>query len=291
MSLGTIYILAMAAGGSFLLLAFTLWLWSRERPVPNRAERVDGEREIRIRAIHMVRGQEDITELQRQLAQAGFVHPAAPTLFIILKVFSGALVATLGGFAITALPFLSRLETPLRLGLVVLLFSFGFLAPSYWIERRRQRYKQRIERALPDVLDLLQICVEAGQSLDQGFVRVGRELAGMHPELAAHFSWAAEAIAAGMEREEALMNIVHETESEDIRALVTTLLQSGRLGTPVSQTLSVYVEDLRDRRLRWIEEKTNVLPTKMTLGTMLFTVPPLLILLLTPAIIRLKETL
>jgi tight adherence protein C len=137
----------------------------------------------------------------------------------------------------------------------------------------------------------MQICVDAGQSLDHAFLRVARELAPMHPELASHFAWSSEAIAAGLEREEALLKVAEETGNEDLRLLAMTIVQSAKLGTPVSRTLRVFGDDLRDRRLRKIEQKSNVLPTKMTLGTMFFTIPPLLILLVTPAIVRISEML
>ncbi|WP_126975878.1 type II secretion system F family protein [Frigidibacter oleivorans] len=233
---------------------------------------------------------ETLSELRRQLIQAGFGHPAAPQVFVLAKLAAALAGAALAALAVALLPLLSGLAAPLRLALVFLGFLVGYLVPTLVVDRRRAAYRRRIELGLPDALDLMLICVEAGQSLDQSVQRTARELAPIHPDLALAFARATEALAAGADREQAFLRMAQDTDNEDLRSFAALVVQSATLGTPVAQTLRVYAADLRDRRIRRIEERANVLPTKMTLGTMIFTVPPLLILLITPAVIRILDS-
>ncbi len=276
-------VFGMLLGGGLLLAGLALDL--RERlnvAVPDRTEPVS-DRLISAPQL------ETENSLRVDLARAGFPQASAETIFGLLKLGSG--LAGLGGaMALTAsVAMLSELLLPARLGLLVVGFGVGYLLPVKLLQQRVRAYRVRIDRAVPDALDLMQICVDAGQSLDQAFLRIARELAPVHPELASHFAWSSEAIAAGLERQEALLKIAQETGNEDLRLLAMTVVQAAKLGTPISRTLRVFGDDLRDRHVRKIEERTSVLPTKMTLGTMFFTVPPLLILLLTPAIVRIAE--
>lgn len=229
---------------------------------------------------------EESTPLQRQLAQAGFTSPSAIPAFNISKWICGlaVMVAAYSGLGW----YLGTTPTFDTMNASICGFGFiaGYMLPAFWISKRQEAYKHRIELALPDALDLLQICMEAGQSLDQAIIRAARELRPVHPDLAAHLDWAAEAILVGMDRGEVFRRIAAQTENDDIAAFGAALVQSVRMGTPIAQTLTVYTDDLRDKRVRRIEGKANTLPTKMTLGTMMFTVPPLLLLLLTPAILR-----
>lgn len=231
------------------------------------------------------------SSLRMDLARAGFPQASAETIFGILKLGFGVIGLIIAVVLTSSVPMLSKLQFPARAGIMVMSFGIGYLVPIKVLQQRVRAYRVRIDRAVPDALDLMQICVDAGQSLDQAFLRIARELAPVHPELASHFAWSSEAIAAGLERQEALLRVAQETGNEDLRLLAMTVVQAAKLGTPISRTLRVFGDDLRDRHVRKIEEKTSVLPTKMTLGTMFFTVPPLLILLLTPAIVRITEML
>lgn len=269
-------ILGVAIGEALLLGGLLLW-----RLAP-RAETVDAPDETE--TLTFLAG--DFSPLQRQLAQAGFTNPSAVALFNLSKALAGLIGLGAGYFGLAWFQGHVPNFTILTVSALTIAFCAAYMIPALWISARQEAYKQRLEKALPDALDLLQICMEAGQSLDQSIIRTARELHPVHPELAAHLDWAAEAILAGMDRGEAFRRIAAETENEDIGALGNALVQTVRMGTPVAQTLTVYTDDLRDKRLRKVESKANILPTKMTLGTMFFTVPPLLLLLLTPAILR-----
>ncbi|VDC21152.1 type II secretion system F family protein [Pseudogemmobacter humi] len=230
------------------------------------------------------------SELRKQLYQAGFQHPAAVRLFLYAK--AGCALAGLiaGLILIRLVPALEELAPPFRLGVMLIVCVMGYFLPVVVIDKRRAAYMKRIELALPDALDFMLICVEAGQSTDMAVMRVADELRPVHPDLAARFTALTEALAAGAERQDSWLKMAQETDNDDLRQLASVIVQSTSMGTPIAQTLRVFAADLRDRRVRKIEERANVLPTKMTLGTMMFTVPPLLILLLAPAVYRIATS-
>ncbi|WP_283176410.1 type II secretion system F family protein [Gemmobacter sp. 24YEA27] len=229
-------------------------------------------------------------ELRRQLFQAGFSHPEAARYFTLVKIGLSVLLVALVATSLVLIGPLDEL-TPVKKAIALVgAFLAGYFLPTLIVDRRRKAWKKRIAIALPDALDFMLVCVEAGQTTDLALLRVAEELEPVHPDLSARLQALTEALTAGAERQDAWSRLALETGNDDLRQLATIIVQSGTMGTPVAHTLRVFSADLRDRRVRQIEERANVLPTKMTLGTMIFTVPPLLILLLAPAIYRLITT-
>ncbi len=159
-----------------------------------------------------------------------------------------------------------------------------YYAPIYWVNKRQQERQTQITRGFPDALDMLLICTEAGQSMDQSIARVARELKSGYPALAEEFETVSHETKAGKDRLEVLKDMGIRCGNADIRSFVTVLIQSATYGTSVADALRVYAAEMRDKRVMLAEEKANVLPTKLTLGTMMFTVPPLLIILIGPSI-------
>ena len=151
-------------------------------------------------------------------------------------------------------------------------------------QARRTSARQRSSQGFPDALDLMLVCVEAGQSLDQSIIRVGRESRAGYPALADEFDMVANEIKAGKERVTVLKDMSERVGVPDVASFVTTLVQSAAFGTSIADALRVYSADMRDKRVMRAEEKANILPTKLTLGTMMFTVPPLLIILIGPSV-------
>lgn len=242
--------------------------------------------------LHLVSADEQpaASEIRKQLHQAGFHHPAAVRLFLYAKA-GFALAGLVAGLILLHLvPALAELAPPFRLCVMLIACVMGYFVPVMVIDKRRAAYLKRIELALPDALDFMLVCVEAGQSTDVAVMRVADELRPVHPDLAARFTALTEALAAGAERQDSWLKMAQETDNDDLRQLASVIVQSTSMGTPIAQTLRVFAADLRDRRVRRIEERANVLPTKMTLGTMMFTVPPLLILLLAPAVYRIAAS-
>jgi tight adherence protein C len=160
----------------------------------------------------------------------------------------------------------------------------GYFLPSYWVERRIQTRREEMICGFPDSLDMMLVCVEAGQSLDQAIIRVSKEIKLGYPALGEEYEIVAQEIKAGKERAQVLRDFGERSGIPDIASFVTTMVQSATFGTSIAEALRVYASEMRDKRVMRAEEKANVLPTKLTLGTMLFTVPPLLIILIGPSL-------
>jgi tight adherence protein C len=160
----------------------------------------------------------------------------------------------------------------------------GYYLPIYWVNKRVEKRKNEIIEGFPDALDMMLVCVEAGQSLDQSLIRVGKESRAGYPALADEFDMVTQETKAGKERVQVLKDMSERVGVPDVASFVTTLVQSATFGTSVADALRVYSADMRDKRIMRAEEKANMLPTKLTLGTMLFTVPPLLIILIGPSV-------
>ncbi|WP_198404984.1 type II secretion system F family protein [Cereibacter sphaeroides] len=161
--------------------------------------------------------------------------------------------------------------------------AIGYYLPVYWIKRRAQERYDQIVSGFPDALDMMLVCVEAGQSLDQSILRVARESAGL--------SGACRRVRdrgpRGQGREGARGRAeghVRARGHPDVSSFVTTLIQSATFGTSIAEALRVYSSEMRDKRVMRAEEKANTLPTKLTLGTMLLTVPPLMLILIGPSV-------
>lgn len=160
----------------------------------------------------------------------------------------------------------------------------GYYLPQYWVERRLQTRKEEIIAGFPDALDLMLVCIEAGQSLDQSINRIAVESRAGYPSLAEEFDMVAQQVKAGKERVQVMKDMSERVGVADVSSFVTTLVQSATFGTSIAEALRVYSIEMRDKRVMRAEEKANTLPTKLTLGTMLFTLPPLLIILIGPSI-------
>lgn len=167
----------------------------------------------------------------------------------------------------------------------------GYMAPKYWVTRRQAARKEAITNGFPDSLDMMLVCVEAGQSLDQSVVRVAKELRSGFPDLAEEFEMVAHEMKAGKDKTEVLRDLAERCGVPDISSFVTVLIQSQQFGTPISDALRVFSAEMRDKRVMRAEEKANTLPTKMTLATMMLTVPPLLIILLGPSVYEISSVL
>jgi tight adherence protein C len=160
----------------------------------------------------------------------------------------------------------------------------GYYLPTYWVQRRLQTRQQNITEGFPDALDMMLVCVEAGQSLDQSIARVAKEIGPAYPDLAEEFEIVSQEVRAGKERVAVLRDMSERVGLNDITSFVTTMIQSATFGTSIAEALRVYSAEMRDKRVMRAEEKANTLPTKLTLGTMLFTVPPLMVILIGPSI-------
>jgi tight adherence protein C len=162
--------------------------------------------------------------------------------------------------------------------------GLGYYLPQYWVNRRLTQRQNEIVAGFPDALDMMLVCVEAGQSLDQTILRVARETKAGYPALAEEFEMVSNEVKAGKERVSVLKDMAERVGIPDVASFVTTLIQSAQFGTSIAEALRVYSDEMRDKRVMRAEEKANKLPTKLTLGTMMFTVPALLLILIGPSL-------
>lgn len=161
----------------------------------------------------------------------------------------------------------------------------GVLLPEVWILWRVSVRQHRLRRGLPDALDLLVICVEAGLGLDQAMMRVSQELKVVHRELSDELQLVNLEMRVGKSRIEALRELARRTGLDDIKALVAMLAQTERFGTSISQSLRVHSDDLRTRRRQRAEERSAKTSVKMVPPLVLFIFPALMVVILGPAIL------
>ncbi|MFN9956929.1 MAG: type II secretion system F family protein [bacterium] len=161
----------------------------------------------------------------------------------------------------------------------------GFVAPTAVLDRLAEARRERIRRGVPDALDLLVVCVEAGISLDAAILRVSRDMAGIHPELAFELGQVVRKVSAGMPRERALQQLPRRTGVEELRTLVASLIQCERLGSSIARVLRINAETLRLRRKQAIEKKAAEAALKMMIPLALFLLPALIIVVIGPVIV------
>jgi tight adherence protein C len=226
----------------------------------------------------------EYSAMKLKLLQAGYQGKSAVRTFYFCQFALGLLGLVAGSLYIMFLP-TDYEVTSKDLGVWIGgLGGGGYLLPKYWVTRRQAMRQEAIENGFPDCLDMLLVCVEAGQSLDQAIIRVSNELQSGFPELCYEFELVAQEMKAGKEKDAVLKDMAERAGVQDITSFVTVLVQSQQFGTSIADALRVYSSEMRDKRVMKAEEKANKLPTKMTLATMMLTVPPLLIMLIGPSV-------
>ncbi|MBE2274673.1 MAG: type II secretion system F family protein [Rhodobacteraceae bacterium] len=226
---------------------------------------------------------EELSALRLKLLRAGYPDKSAVHMYHAAKMVLGIGLMAIG--LILALIKSANQDVPTQTMMLYTLLPgvAGYYLPQYWITKRAEKRQQEIISGFPDALDMMLVCVEAGQSLDQSIIRVARESRSGYPALADEFELVSNEVKAGKERVVVLKDMANRVGVPDVASFVTTLVQSATFGTSIADALRVYSADMRDKRVMRAEEKANTLPTKLTLGTMMFTVPPLLIILIAPS--------
>jgi len=162
----------------------------------------------------------------------------------------------------------------------------GYLAPDFWLNWKTGRRRHRIRRSIPDALDLMVICVDAGLGLDQAMLRVGGEIAVSHPDLHSEFIQVNREQRAGRPRLEAWQNLADRTEIEEFNAFVSMLTQTDRFGTPIIKALVRFSEDIRTKRRQKAEEAASKTKIKIIFPLVLCIFPCIFIVLLAPAVLN-----
>lgn len=235
--------------------------------------------------------EKEYSAIRLKLMQAGYRSGNAVRTFHFLQFVLGIGFLVIG--AIYAI-FKSATGEPDTTTLILYVLGpgvVGYMLPKYWVTKRQQERQQEITNGFPDSLDLMLVCVEAGQSIDQAIVRVSKEVRPGYPSLADEYEIVAQEMKAGKDKTSVLRDMSERAGVTDVSSFVTVLIQSATFGTSISEALRVYAGEMRDKRVMRAEEAANKLPTKMTLATMMLTVPPLLIILIGPSIYEIAETL
>ncbi|MGR3548160.1 MAG: type II secretion system F family protein [Roseovarius sp.] len=230
-----------------------------------------------------------LSQIRLKLMQAGYRHRDAVRYYHFAQFALAVGLLILG--VIYYVLFKSGTETSTQETLLYILgpAGIGYMMPKYWITKRQQKRQEEIQDGFPDSLDMMLVCIEAGQSMDQSIIRVSSEMRASYPALAEEFEIVALQIKAGRDKPSVLGEMAERCGVQDISSFVTVLVQSQTFGTSIGEALRVYAGEMRDKRVMRAEEKANKLPTKMTLATMMLTVPPLLIILVGPSVLGIME--
>jgi tight adherence protein C len=219
--------------------------------------------------------------LQR-LQRAGFRDESAvkifygskvlvPLLFCILVLVTG--LGDLGGFM-----------------MYLIAAALGFLAPDFWLGRRIKKRQSKVRRGLPDVLDLLVICIEAGLSLDHATARTALELKHAQPEVCDELNIVVLEQRAGRPRGDAWKHMAERTDVDCVRNLVTMLIQAEQFGTSIAKTLRIHSDTLRTQRVQAVEEAAAKTTIKLLFPLVLFIFPSLFVVVLGPALLSILDS-
>ena len=178
-----------------------------------------------------------------------------------------------------------------RYGLVAVTFILAYKAPDLFLGNKIKKRSDAIRKGLPDALDLLVICAEAGLTVDAAFNRVARELGRAYPELGDEFSLTAIELGFLTERRQAFENLAHRVNLDAVKGVVTTMIQTEKYGTPLASALRVLSAEFRNERMMRAEEKAARLPAIMTVPLILFILPTLFVVILGPAACSIKDAL
>ena len=302
------FIAALAGGGAFAVVVLIWTALIESDPLPARLKNVTERRsELReeqrqkklsrradhdradfikrvVQKLKLEQGKK-MDELRVKLARAGYRSRDTLFTFLLLKLILPI------GFAFGAFFFVFVLHafnlTPvIGLGVVMFAAVFGLLLPDIMIKNASQKRQDILRKALPDALDLLVICAEAGLSLDASLDRVSREIGPSCPELAEEVGLTAVELGFFPDRAKALQNLADRVPLQGVMALTNTLIQTEKYGTPLAQALRVLSAEMREDRMMAAEAKAAKLPATLTIPMILFILPPLFVVLIGPAALK-----
>jgi tight adherence protein C len=229
------------------------------------------------------KSQAEVSVVLQRLQRAGYRNESAVKIFygskVVIPIFL-CILALVTGFGHL---------NPFFVYLLALIL--GFVAPDFWLKRQISSRQGKIRRGLPDVLDLLIICIEAGLSLDQATLRTSVELKGAQPELCDELSLVVLEQRAGRPRGEAWKHMAERTDVDCVRNLVSMLVQAEHFGTSIAKILRVHSDTLRTQRVQAVEEAAAKTSVKLVFPLVLFIFPSLFVVTLAPAFISMMNSL
>jgi tight adherence protein C len=254
---------------------------NKRKKLTNRNEAADNVRQL-LSQLKMLQ-EDQVKKTQERLMQAG-IRTKDLAFFIIFARF--VLPVVIGVTAVLLLyvfGFEPQWSALRRYMTVAGLLVGSYKAPDLWLKNKVTKRSHAIRKGLPDALDLLVICAEAGLTVDAAFGRVSRELGKAYPELGDEFGLTAIELGFLNERRNAFENLANRVDLEAVRGVVTTMIQTEKYGTPLASALRVLSAEFRHQRMMRAEEKAARLPAIMTVPLILFILPTLFVVILGPA--------
>ncbi|GGK59219.1 type II secretion system F family protein [Amphritea balenae] len=289
--LSSLTVLALTMGLGFLLLGaidpVRLRL-NRMKHSTDTSSRMPGDKRESLSQHFIPASQWQNSTTLMRLANAGFRSESAQADYYAIRILSALLFPVITLFIVQSFP---ELTTEYTLYLLLATLAFGIILPSAILDRLIISRKRKLRHGFPDALDMLVVCVESGLGLQSALQRVAEELSISHPELAEELGLVNTEIRMGVERMQALRNMAYRTGLEDIRGLVTSLDQSMRFGTSIADTLRVYSEEFRDKRLQKAEEMAAKISTKMIFPLTFCLWPSFFLVMVGPAILGVLKVL
>ena len=233
--------------------------------------------------------EEEISGLRMKLTQAGYRKQSATLFFFGYKVFLAALLPAI--LFLGKIIIVETMQHGTFVTLTVLLGLLGFYLPNLWLKIKTRSRQEKILEGLPDALDLMVVCVEAGLGLDAAINRVGEEMKLRNVLVSEEFRLLGLELRAGKLRRDALHNLGLRTGLEEVKSLMTLLVQTDRFGTSIALALRVHSDSMRTKRYQRAEEMAAKLPVKLVFPLILFIFPSLFVVLVGPAAIKIFRVL
>jgi tight adherence protein C len=226
-------------------------------------------------------GRKDTGEVRLFLLQAGYVDPNAVAIYWASRVI---LASSFLAFAIFVLPLLKVAPTQMLLA-VIWLGGIGWVGPVFYVRSRLKARQKELQKAMPDMLDMLVVCVEAGLGLNQALVRVADEIDHVSLVMSEQLALVNLEMRAGTPRDEAMKNLADRTGLSDMKSLVSMLVQTDRFGTSVADALRVHSDTMRTKRRQRAEEAAAKTTIKLVFPLVLFVFPAMFVVVLGPSVI------
>ena len=261
----------------------------RRRNISNRNEVADKVRSL-LSSFKMLQD-EQVQKAQRRLMQAGVRSKDMAFVVIAARFVLPVVMGTLAILFVYVLDSFPDWGPYKRYGLVAGILILAYKAPDLYLKNKVTKRSHAIRKGLPDALDLLVICAEAGLTVDASFGRVARELGKAYPELGDEFALTSIELGFLTDRRSAFENLANRIDLEAVRGVVTTMIQTEKYGTPLASALRVLSAEFRNERMMRAEEKAARLPAIMTVPLILFILPVLFIVILGPAACSINDAL
>jgi tight adherence protein C len=261
----------------------------RRRNITNKNEMADKVRGV-LGSLKMLQD-EQVQKAQTKLMQAGIRSKDLAFVVIFARLVLPVVIGTTVIVGVYMLEWFPAWGAFKRYALVAGTLLLSYKAPDLWLKNKISKRSNNVRKGLPDALDLLVICAEAGLTVDAAFNRVARELGKAYPELGDEFALTSIELGFLTDRRSAFENLANRIDLDAVRGVVTTMIQTEKYGTPLASALRVLAAEFRNERMMRAEEKAARLPAIMTVPLILFILPVLFIVILGPASCSISDNL